>query len=435
MSLWSSLFGWPDSSAGIMPNANPSPGEPPSVGGADYTPGDPDGVELQYDPVQARSFGMIAPSPWDGWPANWAPPHWDWNSRFNALVDIAWTCIDRSATVLSAMPVYRTRGQMVIDPTTWMTNPDPSIYTSWHEFAKQLFRDYLMGEAFVYPIAFGVDGYPLRFRVVPPWLMHVEMREGRRLYRLGGPAGRDVSDDILHIRYDSSTDAPHGKGPLEMAGARAITAGLIETYTRRVVGNGGVPVYTLETDESLTEEEAQDLLKQWVASRQANFGDPAVLDSGAELKTHEGMSPRDMAMIEIAQFTESRIAIMLGVPPFIVGLASTGSESMTYSNVSQVFDQHDRLSLRPMAAAVMGALSGWALPSTQRAELNRDEYSRPDFSSRAHAYFELVQADIMTPEEVRVAERLLGETPQPVTDQLLSKDDAEGEVQLRRVAS
>jgi phage portal protein BeeE len=82
---------------------------------------------------------------------------------------------------------------------------------------------------------------------------------------------------------------------------------------------------------------------------------------------------------------------------------------MTYSNVTQVFDQHDRLSLRPAAAHVMGALSGWALPSTQRAELNTDEYSRPDFATRAGSYVQLVAAGIMSAAEVRTAERLQGE--------------------------
>jgi hypothetical protein len=113
---------------------------------------------------------------------------------------------------------------------------------------------------------------------------------------------------------------------------------------------------------------------------------------------------------------------------------STG-ESMTYSNVSQVFDQHDRLSLRPMAAHMMGALSGWALPSTQRVELNRDEYSRPDFASRVDAWTKMVDRKMASVEEFREAERMMGETPEPVTAQLLSKPDPEGDIQLRRRAS
>lgn len=407
MGFWNWLLGQPNH-AGVAPNATVD--APNTVGLPGYTPGDPNGVELQGERVEARSFPTLSPSPWSGWPAEWSTPAWDWQSRFNALVDIAWTCIDRSATVLSAMPVYRTnrRGQ-VMEPTSWMTNPDPMIYNSWAEFAKQVFRDFLMGEVFVLPVAFGADGYPLTFRVVPPHLMHVEMRGGIRRYWLGGMAGFDVTDDILHIRYDSSTDSPRGKGPLEVAGGRRITAGLIETYTRQVVSNGGMPLYTLETDTELTEDEAQDLLNQWVTSRRANFGHPPVLDHGVKLNAQTGTSPKDMALIEIAQFTESRICVLLGTPPFIMGLPT--GDSMTYSNVSQVFDQHDRLSLRPMAAHVMGALSAWALPSTQRVELNTDEYSRPDFATRVDAYVQLVGAKIMSADEVRMAERLQGTAP------------------------
>lgn len=410
MSFLSTLFGRPNFE-GVTPNANPAPADPPTVAAPDYTPGDPDGLEFETSDVEPRSFPFIAPSPWDGWPAEWSTPAWDWGSRFNSLVDIAWTCIDRSASVLSAMPVYRTRGGLVIPPTSWMTNPDPSIYTSWVEFAKQLFRDYMMGEAFVLPITRGADGFPFTFRVIPPWMVDVELRGGVRVYRLGGG---DVTDEILHIPYDSSTDCARGRGPLEVAGGRRITAGLLEAYTRKVVGAGGVPDYTLETAVSLDPDDAQDLQAQWLASRQANLGAPPVLDNGVTLKTHMHMSPKDMAMIEIAQFTEARIAVLLGVPPFIVGLPS-GGDSMTYSNVSQVFDQHDRLSLRPMAAHVMSALSFWALPSTQRVELNRDEYSRPDFATRAEAYERLVNVGIMSVEEVRAAERLQGEPPERPT--------------------
>jgi HK97 family phage portal protein len=432
MSFWDWLTGGSPNHEGVTANDSTDTA-PGTVGSTAYNPGDPEGVVYDYDPVEPRHLTFPSPSPWSGWPSDWSTPDWNWNSRFNALVDIAWTCIDRSATVLSAMPVYRTQHGRVVEPASWMVNPDPSIYSSWEEFAKQLFRDYMMGEAFVWPTMLGANEYPLRFRVVPPAMMDVEMRGGQRVYRLGGPSGRDVTDEILHIRYDSTTASPRGKGPLEMAGGRQITAGVIERFTRKVVENGGVPLYTLETEQELDPDDAQDLLNQYMVSRQQNFGAPPVLDNGVTLKPHLSMSPKDMAMIEIAQFTEARIAVLLGVPPMIVGLPSAGAQSMTYSNVEQVFDQHDRLSLRPMASAVMGALSAWALPSTQRAELNRDEYSRPNFGARVDAYVKLVDAGIMSREEVRVAERMTGETPEPVTNQLLSKPDPEGEVQLRRV--
>jgi HK97 family phage portal protein len=408
VSFWSWLLG---STGGVTPNTTEPPPPPGTVGGTGWTAGDPDGVEFDTTPTFTRALPSPSPSPWSGWPASWSVPDWDFGSRFNELIDVAWACLDLNSRVLSTMPVYRTRGGQVIEPSTWMANPDPTIYTSWHEFAKQLFWDYYLGEAFVLPVARGFDGYPLTFRVVPPWMMHVEMAGGVRRYRLGGLSGPDVSDEVLHIRYKSTTDGAHGVGPLESAGGRMLTAGVIAKYVREVVSTGGVPVYTLETDQPLSPADAQDLLNQWVESRAANMGTPPVLDSNVKLVTHMGMSPKDMAMLEIVEFTEARIAVLLGVPPTLVSLSSGGNSSMTYSNVSQVFEFHDRASLKTTATHVMSALSWWALPRAQQAELNRDEYTRPSFTERASAWSQLVAAGIMSVEEVRVAERLTGPAP------------------------
>jgi HK97 family phage portal protein len=408
VSFWSWLLG---DTGGIKPNANEPPPAPGTVGGTGWVPGDSSGVEFDTTPTFSRSLPFPSPSPWSGWPADWNVPSWDFGSRLNELVDVAWTCLDLNASVLSAMPVYRTRGGEVIPPASWMANPDPTIYTSWHEFAKQLFWDYQLGEAFVLPVARGFDDYPLTFRVVPPWMMHVEIKGGVRRYNLGGLTGPDVTGEVLHIRYKSTTDGAHGVGALEQAGGRMLTAGLLAKYVREIVTTGGVPTYTLETDQALDEDEAQDLLNQWVASRAANLGAPPILDNDVSLKTHMAMSPKDMAMLEIVQFTEARIAVLLGVPPFLVALSSAASDSMTYSNVSQVFDFHDRASLKTKATHVMAALSWWALPSTQCAELNRDEYTRPSFAERADAWVKLVTAGIVSADEVRTAERFTGRAP------------------------
>ena len=404
MGFWSNLFGNPNH-AGVTANANPLPS---TVGESGYTPGDPDGVDLVgFDtPTEARALPRLLPSPWSGWPASWDVPNWDFGSRLNELIDIAWACLDLNSRVLSAMPVYRTKGGKVATADTWMTNPDPMIYSSWAEFAKQLFWDFQLGEAFVLPMGWYSDGWPMRFRVIPPYLMHVEMANGARRYRLGGPAGTEVTNDILHIRYTSTTDSPHGKGPLEVAGGRMLTAGILAKYAREVASTGGVPAYTLETNEQLSKDDAQDMLEHWVATRARNLGYPPVLDNAVTLKTHMAMSPKDMAMVEISQLNEGRIADLLGVPRILMGLPA--GDSMTYSNVSSLFDFHDRASLRPFATHVMSAMSNWALPRGQAVELNRDEYTRPAFNERADAWVKLKGAGLASLEQFQAAERLAG---------------------------
>ena len=391
------------------PNTN-TPGVPPaSVGMIDYTPGDPHGLVIAESEPSTRGATIFAASGWDGWPAEWDMPMFDMQSRINELVDVAWGCLDLNTRVLASMPVYKMRGGQIIEPSTWMTNPDPTIYRSWIEFAKQLFWDWWLGEAFVLPIARDRDDRPLTFRVVPPWSIDVQMSGGRRVYRLGGPQGQDVTDEILHVPYHITTDQPRGVGPLEAAGARMLTARILAQYVRNVAATGGVVAQTLESDQAINDTTAQTIVDRWMESRASNLGAPPVFGAGLKLVDHMQMSPKDMAMLEIAQFTEARIAWLLGVPPTFAALPSGDSE--TYKNVSQAFDYHDRLSLRPSASEVMAAMSWWALPRGTTLELNRDEYSRPAFAERADAWVKLVAAGMVSVDEYRAAERFTGEAP------------------------
>ena len=403
MGFWSWLTDRDPS--GISGNLNPETSVSPT-----WNPGDPNGLELAGDwtPTYDRALPVPMPVPWDGWPAGWGVPNWDMGSRFNELIDVAWMCLDINSRILSTMPVYRTTSGKISPPMSWMTNPDPAIYTDYSEFAKQLFWDYQLGESFVWPMTFFADGYPATFRVLPPWLVNVEVKDGTRKYSLA--TGRDITGEVLHIRYKSTTDGAHGVGPLESAGGRMLTAAILNKYARETVASGGVILQTLETDQELEKEDAQAILNEWVASRMANLGTPPVLDQNLKLVDHNAVSPREMAMLEISQFNESRIAQLLGVPPFLAGLPVTGGggDSMTYSNVTQLFDYHDRSALRPFATSVMAALSNWSLPRGQAAELNRDEYTRPSFEVRADAWVKLKGAGLVSVEEFRTAERLTG---------------------------
>lgn len=412
MGFWTRLVG---AHAGITANTN-DPSTPPTVGADDYTPGDPDGVELLGEETYSRSLPGISPAPWDGWPSGWGTPNWQ-NGMRN-LVDTAWTCLDLNASVLAAMPVYRTRSGRIVDPMTWMTNPDPLIYSSWEEFAKQLFWDYQLGEAFVLPMSHYADGFPQSFRVVPPWLVNVEITGGTREYRIGS---LDVTGDILHIRYRSTTDNARGIGLLEASGAWMVASELLSRYIAEVAETGGVTSEWITVDKQLTKGQANDLQQQYLESRRKNPHAPGVLSGGASLEQSNSMSARDLALLELSQFTEARIAVKCGVHPALVGLPS--GDSMTYSNMTSLFDFHDRSSLRPKAASVMSALSGWALPRGQSTELNRDEYSRPALNERAEAYERLHGIGAISSAEIRTMERLQGESPDAAPSALTGGDD------------
>jgi phage portal protein BeeE len=166
----------------------------------------------------------------------------------------------------------------------------------------------------------------------------------------------------------------------------------------------------LKHPEELTAQQSRDLQAQWVEARTASLGLPAVLSGGVEWEA-TAINPKDMALVELSQYNDARIAVLLGVPAFLAGLPS-GGDSMTYANATSLFDFHWRAGLKPKASTVMGALSGWALPRGTTIEVNRDAYVAPPPLQRAQTAQILngiVDAQgnpALTVDEIRQAERL-----------------------------
>ena len=148
---------------------------------------------------------------------------------------------------------------------------------------------------------------------------------------------------------------------------------------------------------------------QWVGERMASMGLPGVLSGGIDLKTLS-FDPEKMALVDLAGWTEARIAFLLGVPPPMAALPS-GQDSLTYNTTVMIRDQHWQAGLKTFAVPLMEALSGWMLPRGTTIEVNRDEYVRPALADRATAYAalfgivdELGNRAITIP-EIREAER------------------------------
>jgi len=383
----------------LIPNSNdPATVPPATVGPPEARPGDPDGIVVVEEGTPRRPPGPPRSSPWSGWPAEWPTP--PWNGQYEALVDAAWACLDLNARILSTMPPYTVKANRLVQSPTWMDNPDPDLYSSWDEFAKQLWWDYQLGEAFVLCTARYADGFPARFHVVEPWLVNAEMDAGRRHYSIGS---LDVTDDLCHIRYKSTASDARGHGPLEAGSARLVAAGVLERYAASIVAGGGIPYYVIKHPLELKQTQVDDLLDQWWTSRASRVGQPAVLSGGVEIEQLQ-MSPEDMALLDLSRYNESRIAVLLGVPPFLVGLPS-GGDSMTYSNVNAIFDYHWRSGLKTFADPVVRALSGWALPRGTNLEVNSDEYVRGDPLNRAMTWEILIRIGVLSAEQVSKIER------------------------------
>src|SRR5262245_15790681 len=290
---------------------------PNTVGDTVATPGDPHGLVVGEGPPPGPPLPTIVPSAWSGWPGDWGTA---WGN-VSKLADTAWACIDKNASILASMPPYLVGAAPSLN-AEWLTNPQPATYASWVEFCKSLFWEYqAAGEAFVLATARYATGWPARFHVLPPWTVTVEMTDvGSRRYLIGQV---DVTGDVLHVRYSSTVDDPHGHGPLEAGASRLVAADVLLRYGTNLAASGGVPTSILKHPEQLDADQSATLQAQWVEARTSSLGLPAVLSGGIEWEATQ-LNPEQLALLELAQWNESRIAVMLGVPPVAMGLPQGG---------------------------------------------------------------------------------------------------------------
>ena len=383
------------------PNSTvPPESDPSTVGPLLQVGGDPDGVVIEAGaPAPPNPPAWFHASRWDGWPDAWFPPLF---GRLQTLTDTAWAGLDLNSGVLASMPPYLVGASPGL-PADWLNNPDPDLYGSWADFARQLFWDFQLGEAFIICTARYANGWPARFHVAPPWTVDVELGpDGNVRYSIG----RLPLDpfDVLQIKYQANVGDLHGTGPLAVGNSRMIAANVLARYATNFAASGGIPTSILEHPEELTAKQSADLREQWITARMEALGVPAVMSGGVTLKTIQ-VDPLQSALVELERFMESRIAVLLQIPPYLLGLPA-GGDSLTYTNANSIREHHWQGGLKPKAQRVMLALSQWLTPRGTGIELNRDEYVRPGPLERAQTWEILIRAGVMTPEEARAFERL-----------------------------
>lgn len=393
-----------------VPRDNPPNDNPPlgSVG-----PNVPQGfgdVHVMYD----ANNPPTAVQAWQGWPTEWATPLWNGASAAH-LVTTLWTCVDLNTRQLATMPTYGMKGLEMFVLPEWSNNPEPGTYASSVEAWQQVFNTLQVdGECLLWCVGRYANGTVARYIVLNPAWVNIERANGSVAYEMGG---KELDPkDVLHIKYQSWPGNLRGIGPLTWAAGSIVSAVALEKYTANLASNGGIPWAVIKTQRHLNGTDAEKLQQRWVTAARARNGAPAILSGGIELETLT-VNPRDMALLEMRVFDETRIASALGCPPYLVGLPQP--EGLTYNNGQALFDFHWRATLRAMAVNVASAISGWALPRGQRMEFNRDAYVQPDPESRARTYqtmFNIVDEKgnrAITVDEIRMAERLLPNQPTP----------------------
>jgi HK97 family phage portal protein len=376
------------------------PGSLPNDNGPDGTvaPGSPGGEIMGTEAYSdsgalATSVPVPVAQPWSGWPAEWGTG-WQDRQSWQKRVSTVFSCVRVNSDAMATMTPVLSRGRFPLTRgaegwRSWVLNPQPELYSGWDELAQQLDVSLEMrGNAYVMPTSEFRDGYPRTFFVMNPDQVTPRLEDGAR--RLYDNHGRDITDDgVLHLRYMSIPGEAAGIGPLQGANTNLVAAAALDQYAASLALQGGIPWGVLESEQRLSPRQAQLARDEYVTTRQARSGAPAILPYGMKLNTLT-LSPKDMALLDLRTFDEQRISGAFGVHPSMVNLPAP--EGLTYSNRVDLRTEHYLMTLRPRANRVGNAFSQWALPGYVSLRLNASEYLQGTVKDRVETYLPLATA-------------------------------------------
>ena len=318
-------------------------------------------------------------------------------------VGVATRCLQLVAQQIATMSLrYRRRtpepaGQSY-EPA-WVSSPDPAWYPNG--IGDALFASswsmYAAGDAFLWCTSRYESGYPATFTVLDPATMIVSSEGGRRAYE-SNHVELDPSD-VLQITRDPRGGL-RGTGALEAYASNLIATSSAEGLAGDVFAGGGIPNAILKSSRRLTAEQAADVQAQWLERVGSRFGAPAVIPPDLDFE-QLAFSPKDLLLLESRIYDGTQLCGAFGVPPPLVGLPIPAG-GLTYTTTTDLFEIWWRSELMPAAKRIESSLSQW-LPRGSWVEFDPTAMLRPNLQGLTTSYLQLLEAEVVTADEVRAA--------------------------------
>lgn len=206
-------------------------------------------------------------------------------------------------------------------------------------------------------------------------------------------------NEIRAIHWVLFPGQTRGLSPLEVQ-RNTIGMGLaMDRFLSQFYGEGATPSSVLETDQQVTQQQA-DLLRQTWEDSHIKHRRPAVLAGGLKWRSIT-TSASDMQMIQHRESIIRDIARAYRIPLNLI--LGSGGDSQTYQNVEQSGINFVRYTLMPWMRRIEDAISEM-LPLTQRVRFNADEFMRADLTTRVRAEQVQIMSGTLSPNEARQME-------------------------------
>ena len=166
---------------------------------------------------------------------------------------------------------------------------------------------------------------------------------------------------ILHVRSFHPQDDHYGLSPLHSAAAAIDVHNAAAAWSKALLDNAARPsgaiVYKgADGHGQLGADQYARLVEELEVNHQGarNAGRPMLLEGGLDWKPM-GFSPSDMEFHRTKEAAARDVALAFGVPPMLLGLPGDN----TYANYAEAHRAFYRLTVLPMVAKTLAAMSGW----------------------------------------------------------------------------
>lgn len=221
--------------------------------------------------------------------------------------------------------------------------------------------------------------------------------EGEAYYQIGET--EHSARDLKAIHWLLMPGQVRAVSPLEALRNTIGTSIAMDRFLAQFYGEGATPSSVLETDATITEEQAQILRDTW-ADAHTRRRKPAVLTGGLRWRSVT-VSAADSQMIEHREAIVRDIARAYRIPLNMIN--ASGGDSQTYQNVEQAGINFVRYTLLPFMRRIEDAISEM-LPLTQRVRFDAAVFERADLTTRVRAQQTQIMSGTMTPNEAREIE-------------------------------
>lgn len=230
-----------------------------------------------------------------------------------------------------------------------------------------------------------------------------ESENGRKVYAIDG--GREVhsDDSILHLPglgYDGICGVS-----VVRAASQSLALGLAaEEFGARLFGSGSLATGILQTEQRLTQTQADNLAQRWKDKRTGltSSHGTVVLDKGA--KFHQlTIPPQDAQFLESRRFQVTEVCRWFGIPPFM--MFETEKSTSWGTGLEQQALGWVKFDLHPDLVAVEQRVTKHVLqPSAVYAHYGIEGLLRGDTAARATFYQAMWNIGAFSTNEIRAYE-------------------------------